>query len=304
MCDPRPHWDATATKNGVPGRTGDDAEGARGLSDQPPAGNPRAHPRQGPRISRARPERTRIAAGRHGIALVSAAAVPHSPANRDARLAQVPDDLRELVEDPAGAMGRAAAADAAGIFGQRPRAAYFSHVEPTNARRPGGSADRPCKQARWQALSEDERQKIAAQFNQFFELTPEEKQKTLNTLSDAERAQMEKTLQSFDKLPPAQRAQCIRAFTKFAGMSPAERAEFLKNAERWSQMPPKERQAWRDLVAQVPLWPPLPPALIMPPMPPPAAAAASATVRWWPRTNHELSWQNSISSNFRRRVFK
>jgi len=76
-------------------------------------------------------------------------------------------------------------------------------------------------------------------------------------------------LQSFDKLPPAQRAQCIRAFTQFAGMSPAERAEFLKNAERWSQLPPKERQAWRDLVAQVPLWPPVPHALIMPPMPPP-----------------------------------
>jgi hypothetical protein len=80
---------------------------------------------------------------------------------------------------------------------------------------------------------------------------------------------MEKTLQSFDKLPPAQRAQCIRAFTQFAGMSPAERAEFLKNAERWSQLPPKERQAWRDLVAQVPLWPPVPHALIRPPMPPP-----------------------------------
>ena len=76
---------------------------------------------------------------------------------------------------------------------------------------------------------------------------------------------MEKTLQSFDKLPPAQRAQCIHAFTEFAGMSPAERAEFLKNAERWSQLPPKERQAWRDLVAQVPLWPPMPTALIMPP---------------------------------------
>jgi len=32
-------------------------------------------------------------------------------------------------------------------------------------------------------------------------------------------------------------------------------------------MSPKERQTWRDLVTQVPEWPPLPPAL-MPPMPP------------------------------------
>ena len=37
-----------------------------------------------------------------------------------------------------------------------------------------------------------------------------------------------------------------------------EQAEFLKNAERWSQMSPAERQAWRDLVANVPQWPPLP----------------------------------------------
>jgi hypothetical protein len=41
-------------------------------------------------------------------------------------------------------------------------------------------------------------------------------------------------------------------------MSAAERAEFLKNAEHWSQMSPNERQTWRDLVAQVPVWPPLP----------------------------------------------
>jgi hypothetical protein len=42
-------------------------------------------------------------------------------------------------------------------------------------------------------------------------------------------------------------------------MGAVERAEFLKNAESWSKLPPKERQAWRDLVAHVPMWPPLPP---------------------------------------------
>ncbi len=87
------------------------------------------------------------------------------------------------------------------------------------------------------------------------------KQAALNTLSDAERGQMEKTLQAFDKLPPDQRDECIRAFAKFAGMSASEKREFLKNAERWSQMSPAERQAWRDLVANVPEWPPLPTGL-------------------------------------------
>jgi 2-oxo-4-hydroxy-4-carboxy--5-ureidoimidazoline (OHCU) decarboxylase len=122
--------------------------------------------------------------------------------------------------------------------------------------------------AHWNALSEGQRQKVTAQFNRFFELTPMEKKETLNTLSEAERQQMEKTLETFGKLPPAQRLQCIHAFTEFAGLSAQEKQDFLKNAQRWSQMSPQERQTWRDLVTHVPEWPPLPSALIMPPMPP------------------------------------
>jgi hypothetical protein len=120
--------------------------------------------------------------------------------------------------------------------------------------------------AHWNMLSENQRQKIIAQCNRFFELTPAEKKKTLNTLSDTERQQMEKTLETFSNLPPAQRRQCIRAFTEFAGMSVQEKQDFLKNAQHWSQLSPKERQTWRDLVRQVPEWPPLPP--VLPPMPP------------------------------------
>ena len=51
-------------------------------------------------------------------------------------------------------------------------------------------------------------------------------------------------------------------------MSREDRTEFLKNAQRWSKMTAPERQAWRDLVAHVPLWPPLPATEIMPPLPP------------------------------------
>jgi hypothetical protein len=198
-------------------------------------------------------------------------------ANRDMRLAQVPDNLRDLVASRLEQWDALPAQSRQEFLANERTLYYFSHVDPTNAtavgQRPGTSET---DQARWNALPEDERQKITTQFNQFFELTPEEKQKTLDTLSNTERAQMEKTLQTFGELPPAQRAQCIRAFTKFAGMSPAERAEFLKNAERWSQLPPNERQAWRDLVTQVPLWPPLPNnALIMPPKPPPRSPVRS-----------------------------
>jgi len=192
------------------------------------------------------------------------------PASRDARLAQVPDNLHDLVGSRLEQWDALPAPSRQEFLDNERTLQYFSHVDSTNAPPEPGALRGPSdvEQARWQALSGDERQKITAQFNQFFDLTPVEKQKTLKTLSDAERAQMEKTLQAFDELPPAQRRQCIHAFTQFAGMSPAERAAFLKNAERWSQLPPKERQAWRDLVAQVPLWPPLANASIMPPLPP------------------------------------
>ena len=170
------------------------------------------------------------------------------PDARAARLQNVPEELRELVKSrltqwdilPPPLQQEFLANDVA--------LHYFARVETTN------SAANP------------EQQKIVAQFNQFFELTPAEKSGVLNTLSAAERAQMEKTLQAFDQLPPRQRLTCVRNYAQFTGMTPAERATFLKNAESWSKMSPGERQTWRDLVAHVPLWPPLPVSL--PPMPP------------------------------------
>jgi hypothetical protein len=186
-----------------------------------------------------------------------------SPTNRDAQLSRVPDDIRGLVKTRL-IQWEILPPPLQKEFLENERTLhYFSHLDSTNGPSEPGSSGKPSgeDQARWNALSEQQRQIMTAQFNHFFELAPGEKQKTLDTLSDAERAQMEKTLQTFDKLPPQQRLECVHAFTKFAGMSPQERSEFLKNAERWSQMPPKERQAWRDLVAQVPKWPPLPPKI-------------------------------------------
>jgi hypothetical protein len=188
-----------------------------------------------------------------------------SPTNRTARLAQVPDDLRGLVQTRLAQWSILPPALQEEFLANEGILHYFSHVDSTNSPSHGPS---DAQQMRWNALSEADRSRITSEFNQFFDLTQVEKQKALKTLSDAEQSQIEKTLVTFSNLPPAQRRQCIHAFTQFAGMSPAERAEFLKNAERWAQLPPKERQAWRDLVAQVPLWPPLPHALILPPVPP------------------------------------
>jgi Protein of unknown function (DUF3106) len=195
-----------------------------------------------------------------------------SPTNRAARLAQVPDDLRDLVKTRLDLWNILPPPLQKEFFESERALRYFTHVDspnnppmppiPPGRGRHHGPQDHDL--ARWNALPEDQRQKITAQFNQFFELTPEEKQETLNTLSDAEREQMKKTLEMFGQLPPWQRQQCIRAFTEFASMSAPEKQDFLKNAQRWSQMSPKERQTWRDLVTQVPEWPPLPPGLGMP----------------------------------------
>src|SRR4029077_11684831 len=95
-----------------------------------------------------------------------------------------------------------------------------------------------------QVMPEAQRQKLLARFNEYFELTPVEKERALNNISEAERQQMEKTLRSFGQLTPEQRMTCIRSFEKFAGMSVLERNQFLKNAERWKAMKPEQRQAW------------------------------------------------------------
>lgn len=199
--------------------------------------------------------------------------------NHAARLALVPEELRELVKTRVEEWDLLPPPLQREFLANEPALHYFTHVDPAQTPpplppmpadpRPGRPAD-DAVLSPWTQLSQTERQQIAAQFNQFFELTPAEKQKTLNTLSAAERQQMEKTLQSFDQLPVAQRAQCVRAYSKFAGMNPLERTEFLKNAERWSQMSPADRQVWRDLVTHVPLWPPLPSSVLTPPpLPPP-----------------------------------
>jgi hypothetical protein len=186
-----------------------------------------------------------------------------TPTNRTQQLAQVPEDLRDLVKNRLIQWDLLPPPLKQEFLDNDRAADYFVRIMP-----PGSPSDL-------------QRQRLSAQFDQFLELTPAEKQETLSTLSTAERAQMEKTLQAFDQLPPQQRVMCVNNYAKFAGMSRIERAEFLKNAERWSRMSPAERQTWRDLVAHVPEWPPLPPAIFppgtYPPMPPKNSHQSIAT---------------------------
>jgi hypothetical protein len=171
-----------------------------------------------------------------------------APDARAARVAMVPDDFRPIVEARL-AQWDALPPDLQKEFLENDKTLhYFSRLETTN-----------------QSATTPEQQKIAAQFNQFFDLTDAEKTAALNTLSAAERATMEKTLASFNQLPAQQRRLCLRNYAKFAGMSGPERAEFLKNAQKWAAMSPKERQSWRDIVEHVPMLPPSPD--LVPPTP-------------------------------------
>ena len=119
--------------------------------------------------------------------------------------------------------------------------------------------------ASWLALPPDQRQRMCVRFQQFFELSPREKEKILSAFPDAERGEMDKTLQAFEKLPSDQRSLCVSSFGKFANMTPEKRAQFLKNAGRWKETPPDDRQTWRTIAPKLP---PLPPGFGKPLLPP------------------------------------
>jgi hypothetical protein len=201
----------------------------------------------------------------------------HTPGtNRAAQLALIPEEDRKLVQEriqiwdilPPGVQEE--------LLDQDMTVRYFTRLESSteeqrqnilNQISPERRAKLEAGIQRWRGLSEENRQKLLAGFNDFFELTPAEKEKALRTLSDAERRQMERTLASFEKLPREQRIACARSFEKFTGMSLAERQQFLQNAERWRLMSPNERQAWRMLVQNVQHLPPLPPGFSPPSLP-------------------------------------
>ena len=185
-----------------------------------------------------------------------------APTDRADRLALVPEDLRGLVKSRLMQWDILPPPLQKEFLDNDRTLHYFARIEPTNS-----------------GTENPQAQKIAEGVDRFFELTPVEKQQTLSTLSEAERRAMAQTLQAFEQLPVQQRLLCVRNYAKFAGMSAAERAEFLKNAEKWSQMSPAERQTWRDLVAHVPIWPPMPgppmPGNLMPPLPSKPAIATN-----------------------------
>lgn len=185
-----------------------------------------------------------------------------APVDYDTQLARVPDNIRVVVKARLIQWQMLPPPLQKEFLENEHILGYFSGVDSTN-----GAAVSDIEQSRWDALPESQHNALIGQFNQFFALPPQEKQKAIGGLSGNDRAQMEKIEEAIDKLPTVQRAQCLRAYAKFASMTPLQRARFLKDAQRWSQMSPAEHKAWDDLAEHVPQWPPAPPSALMPPMP-------------------------------------
>jgi hypothetical protein len=183
--------------------------------------------------------------------------------NRPAQLALIPENMRDMVADRLQQWDRIPAPVQQMFLTNDQAAGYLARMNaPTNYPPPF-----------------ELRQKLTAHINRLFDLKPEEKDKVLATLSEAERRQMQKTWEAFEKLSPPQRRQCLLSFKQFTEMTLTERKEFLKNAELWSHMTPAERQSWRELVSAAPNMPPLPfykaptpPAPTNPPQPGPKMA--------------------------------
>ncbi len=203
---------------------------------------------------------------------------------RLAQLARVPEELRPLVVDrlarwdtlPADAQ-KQLLLSAANYLSILPTGPAVRRAEVQDRFSPERRAKLEAELRDWQNRSQTQRQEIASRFEDFFELTPQEREEALATLSEPERRQIKSTFERFRTLSPPQRASCVRAFKKFATFGPVERQRFLENTILWEQMTPSERQSWKDLVYSFGVLPPLPPGLGSPPLPPRGASRLPPT---------------------------
>jgi hypothetical protein len=128
---------------------------------------------------------------------------------------------------------------------------------------------------RLEGLGPEQRRQTYVHFQDFFELTADEKQTILDALPAAERQQFEKTLADLERLPREQRVAALRSLGQLAGLTDAQRSELFDKMSQWKQLSAEERQLWQKLDVHLPPLPPLPPPL--PPQFPPLPGLSLAT---------------------------
>lgn len=195
--------------------------------------------------------------------LVPLFAMPAS--NRVERLATVPDSTRKLVDDRLKEWDALPGGLRQEMLQHGITLQYFAGLETVSPKEQvklwntmgRESRPQPAMNAdQWRALMVDRKRNVSTQLERFFELSADEKQRTLRAFSNNERKQVDNALRKFEQLPVLQRKQCLDSFQKYAEMSEKARGEFLKNVERWKAMSLGERKAWRSLITQLPPMPP------------------------------------------------
>ena len=121
---------------------------------------------------------------------------------------------------------------------------------------------------RFDGLSPERWQTVHEHWQRFFEAPSTRRDRALQAMTEDERLEMTRVLERFRRLAPAQRRACIDAFTRIAALPAGERADFFRRAERWESLSAEDRRAWRRIVAELPLAPPLPLDPYQPPLPP------------------------------------
>ncbi|MCI0534009.1 MAG: coiled-coil domain-containing protein 180 [Verrucomicrobiales bacterium] len=124
----------------------------------------------------------------------------------------------------------------------------------------------------WHELPTERRESIYAHFKRFSELSPRERSKVLETLSQQEREQAEKSLQvvqQIDKLSPEEQAACLDSLGNFLETPPksGKLYLYLEQLQRWNEMSVQEKDMLKKVrrVLAPGLTPPLPGVSAEPP---------------------------------------
>jgi hypothetical protein len=197
-------------------------------------------------------------------------------ADRSSQLAQIPGEYRGIVSNRLQVFTILPPDLQKEVLAGKTTAEYFLGPEPAAARVSKATYSPPPMPPEpvtyLSRLPAEQRQKMFASFQHFFDLDSDDRRKTLATLPPGERGQVERTLGALERLPAEEREQGLRSLSLLAGMTDEQREAFFRNAALWRVLPPAERQTWHKLVAHLPPMPPGADGLLTPPMPPEAAS--------------------------------
>jgi hypothetical protein len=181
-----------------------------------------------------------------------------SPADRAARLAQIPQPDRALLEGKLRTWTILPPTMQKDLLDNQLAISVFVSAKQAGTNDAGltglSAARRKELEEQFQQLDElpEARRALAiANYERFFGLPTQEQSQVLRKLTPTETAQMQQTLVSFNRLSPEERVQAMAGFRKFSELSSADRTAFLQTAERWQAMSEADRENWRKMVARL-----------------------------------------------------